>query len=156
MQHLVRTLLLLSIAVLPVAGVMAQEPSPVADIQWARYHDADSGTSLDYPASVFTSPAGAPALGTGQRFTSHDGRAMLSIYSLPNTDRETPSSFLHKNIRAEVQQVQYQRVTPRFLALSTESEGRIYYTRCNFARTGVIHCFDLTYPADEKSEWDPS
>ena len=41
MQHLIRTILLLSIAVLPV-GVLAQERSPVPDIPWVKYHDDES------------------------------------------------------------------------------------------------------------------
>jgi hypothetical protein len=38
-----------------------------------------------------------------------------------------------------------------------ERDGLIYYSRCNFSgsSTDTIHCFDLVYPQEEKTAWDP-
>jgi hypothetical protein len=42
----------------------------------------------------------------------------------------------------------YERVTRAFFAISMERDGTVYYSRCNFSRSagGSIHCFDLAYP----------
>jgi hypothetical protein len=42
----------------------------------------------------------------------------------------------------------YERVTRSFFAISMERDGTVYYSRCNFSRSagGSIHCFDLVYP----------
>ena len=149
MQYL-RGVFVFCASVLLTPGVTAQERSG----GWSRYHDLQSGTALDYPRSVFSKAAGRSARGTGRRFASPDGRAMLSVYSLRNTDGDTPSSFVRKNLRSDLRRIEYERVTPRFLALSTARGGRIFYTRCNFGRTRTIHCFELAYPAQEKKAWD--
>jgi hypothetical protein len=38
-----------------------------------------------------------------------------------------------------------------------ERDRLIYYSRCNFSgsSTHTIHCFDLVYPQEEKTAWDP-
>ena len=50
---------------------------------------------------------------------------------------------------------QIDAATHRF-AISSEREGVIHYSRCNFSgrARGVIHCFDLMYPQEEKRSWD--
>jgi hypothetical protein len=120
------------------------------------YDDAQplSLPSLDYPKSIFSSVIGPAKRGVGQRFASKDGRAVLSVYSLQNPEGDSPSSFIRKNMRTDLGRIEYQRVTSRFLALSTRSGGRIFYTRCNFGRTRAIHCFEVAYPEEEKKAWD--
>jgi hypothetical protein len=54
---------------------------------------------VDYPASIFSEPAGNAEKGTGQRFNSADGRSTLTIYALENADGDTPASYLRKNLR---------------------------------------------------------
>ena len=85
-----------------------------------------------------------------------DGRAQLSIYSRPNEAGETPSTYLQNKLRYPRSAIQYQRVTRSFFAISTETDGTIYYSRCNFSANagGAIHCFDLMYPQTEKKAWD--
>ena len=96
-------------------------------------------------------------MGTGERLRTPDGRASLTIYSRANETGETPSSYLRKNLKMAQSGMQYQRVTSYFFAISTQREGTIYYSRCNFSRVRgpSIHCFDLVYPQREKRAWDP-
>ena len=108
-----------------------------------------------HPANIFF-PAGRPGKGTGQRFKSADGRADLSIYSLPNEAGETPATYLRHNLRMDRSALQYTRIARSFFAISSEREGVILYSRCNFSKRGrgAIHCFDLVYPQQEKRSWD--
>ena len=120
-------------------------------------------TTLDYPRSLFSSRGGPSRRGTGERFVTEDGRAVLSIYSLPAARGSTPASLVRNNIQSvttwlsrgsDLRRVHYKRVTGRFFALSAVRSGRIFYTRCNLRPTRTIHCFEISYPAKEKRAWD--
>jgi len=59
---------------------------PSADAQvtghglgWQTFQVKEFGTTVDYPATIFSEPAGKAEKGTGQRFNSADGRATLTI-----------------------------------------------------------------------------
>jgi len=133
--------------------LMTASPASAQDRSgWSRFHDPQVGASVDYPTSAF-SMVGPSKRGIGRRFVGRDGRSMLSIYSLRNSADDTPRSFVQKNLRSDLRRIEYERVTQTFLALSTASGGRIFYTRCNF-RTRTINCFELAYPAAEKRAWD--
>lgn len=131
-----------------------REQSPTAD--WRTFEVPDFGTSIEYPASIFT-PAGRPEMGLGQRFERADGRAVLSIYARSNKAGDTPRTYLRKYLRVRRTTLEYVRVARSFFAISSEREGVILYSRCNFSRgaPGVVHCFDLKYPQQEKRSWDP-
>ena len=144
-----RAVLISAFAILPGSLATAQER-----VGWTRFHEPQAGASVDYPSSVFSTIVGPSKRGIGRRFVSRDGRSMLSVYSLRNSAGDTPSSFVRKNIRSDLRRVEYERITPRFLALSTASGGQIFYTRCNFGRSRIIHCFEVAYPAREKRAWD--
>jgi hypothetical protein len=64
--------------------------------------------------------AGKADNGTGQRFTSADGRSTLAIYALENADGDTPASYLRKNLRMSRAALDYERVTRSFFAISIE------------------------------------
>jgi hypothetical protein len=135
------------------AEAQSREQRPLVD--WRTFEVSDFGTSIQYPASIFA-PAGKPEKGLGQRFERADGRAVLSIYSRPNDAGETPITYLRHNLRVARAALGYVRITRSFFAISSEREGVILYSRCNFSSgaPGVIHCFDLKYPQQEKRSWD--
>jgi hypothetical protein len=112
----------------------------------------DFGTRVDYPAGIFSEPAGKEEKGTGQRFTSVDGRSTLTIYALENADGDTPASYLRKNLRMPRSALDYERVTRSFFAISIERQGTVLYSRCNFASGdgGTVHCVDLVYRASAR------
>jgi hypothetical protein len=122
---------------------------------WRTFEIPAFGTRIQYPASIFA-PSGKPEKGVGQKFERADGRAILSIYSRPNETGETPTSYLRRNLRMERSALDYRRITRSFFAISSERDGVILYSRCNFSgrASGVIHCFDLAYPQAEKRAWD--
>jgi hypothetical protein len=74
-------------------------------------------------------------------------------FSRPNDTGENPATYLRHNLRMDRSSLDYARVARSFFAISSEREGVILYSRCNFSRR-AIHCFDLTYPQEEKRAWD--
>jgi len=123
---------------------------------WRTLAVPDLGTRVQYPAGIFSVPDGKPEKGIGERLSTEDGRATLTVYSHANESGETPATYLHHHLRMPRAQLHYQRVTPAFFAISMLKEDTIYYSRCNFSRAGTlaVHCFDLVYPAGEKRAWD--
>jgi hypothetical protein len=121
---------------------------------WQTFQVKEFGTTVDYPAIIFSEPAGEAEKGTGQRFNSADGRSTLAIYALENAERDTPASYLRKNLRMPRSALDYERVTRSFFAISREGQGTVLYSRCNFASRGTVHCIDLVYPQDVARAWD--
>jgi hypothetical protein len=134
------------------AQAQVQSPKPA---DWRTLEVPDFGTKIQYPAGIF-SPAGKPEKGLGQRFERADGRAVLSIYSRPNEAGENPATYLRHNLRVSRSALDYVRITRSFFAISSEGDGVILYSRCNFSggAHGAIHCFDIKYPQEEKRSWD--
>jgi hypothetical protein len=147
--------------VLPVVVLGAILPTTPAATQtlpvysWSAYSDPSTGTRVDFPEGLFV-PAGPPSRGAGRRFRTRDGRAEFSIYTLSSARGETPRSYLQNNLKVPRQVLNYERVTTQFFAVSSRHQGRIYYSRCNFAAdpSGPMHCIYLAYPAREKKAWD--
>ena len=133
-----------------LAGVQSRESA-----DWRTFEVPDFGTKIQYPADIFN-PAGQPEMGLGQRFERADGRAVLSIYARPNKAGETPRTYLRKHLRVNRSELDYLRIARSFFAVSSERDGVILYSRCNFSggARGVVHCFDLKYPREEKRSWD--
>ncbi|HKN86411.1 MAG TPA: hypothetical protein VJV04_06110, partial [Nitrospiraceae bacterium] len=109
------------------------------------------GASVDVPTSVFDSDARQTAIGYGRRFASADQRANLTVQSIPNNEGDTPATFLAK--KKPPPGIEYKRVTPRFFAVSSVRNNKIWYDRCNFSGH-YINCVLINYPAAEKREWD--
>ena len=126
-----------------VSGAQAQFREE-RSLAWRTFEVPDFGTRIQYPAGIFT-PAGKSETGLGQRFERADGGAVLSIYSRRNEACETPASYLRDNLRVERSALDYARITRSFFAISSERNGVILYSRCNFSggARGVIHCFDM-------------
>ena len=140
------------LTLLPNAEARVGEQSPA---DWRTFEVPDFGTRIQYPASIFT-PAGQPEMGIGQRFERADGRAVLSIYARPNEAGDNPITYLRHNLRVSRSALDYVRITRSFFAISSERDGVILYSRCNFSgrARGAIHCIDLKYPQEEKRSWD--
>jgi hypothetical protein len=119
-------------------------------VRWSNYTIPETGTSVDFPASIFTKEAGRPD-GYGQTFRSTDGQASLTIQAAPNVENDTPAAFLAK--KHPPSQMQYRRVTARFFAVSSYKGDRVWYNRCNFSK-GFVHCVLMNYPAKAERAWD--
>jgi hypothetical protein len=143
------------LAVLDFAPAAAAPGDQLNVKNWQTFAD-QFGTRVDYPADVFSHSGGQSERGTGERFRTADGDAVLEIYSLPNSPQFTPMSYLRTNLAMPRTELEYERVTPSFFAISNVREGMIYYSRCNFSRSPrpLISCIDLKYPEPQKRAWD--
>ena len=121
-------------------------------IRWDRYVDSQSGTSVDVPTNIFLDD-GPAQHGSGRQFASKDERARLAVYSLPNTDRTSPASYLKKHLTVNTGVFDYRRITSRFFVVSGVRRGVVYYSRCNF-RGAKLNCMYIQYPQNEKRAWD--
>src|SRR6476661_4476738 len=109
------------LALVPPAEARVWEQSPP---DWRTFEVPDFGTSIHYPASIFT-PAGRPEMGFGQRFERADGRAVLSIYARSNKAGDTPKTYLRKHLRVGRSELDYVRIARSFFAISSERAGVI-------------------------------
>jgi hypothetical protein len=78
------------------------------------------------------------------------------VYVEKNEAHHSLASFVASNLTMPTSQIDYRRITDRFFAVSGESNGRIFYSRCNFpdGATGPMHCIFLSYRSSEKEAWD--
>ena len=133
-------------AILVISSVV---PAVAGAESWSSYRIAETGTSVDIPASTFTEEAGRPD-GYGVQYRTADGRADLTVQAVPN-DGSSPAAFLAR--KNPPSGITYKRITPRFFVVSSIRRGKILYDRCNFA-SRYIHCVLINYPAAEKRQWD--
>ncbi|WFU25006.1 hypothetical protein QA649_01795 [Bradyrhizobium sp. CB1717] len=138
------------VSVLVFALVASTSAVSAQPVRWTTYSIPQTGTSVDFPASIFTEEVGRPD-GYGQRFRTADGRADLTIQAAPNVSNDSPAAFLAK--KHPPARIQYKRTTPRFFAVSSYKADKVWYNRCNFS-SGLIHCVLINYPASEEREWD--
>jgi hypothetical protein len=145
-------------ALVAAAGVLAFAAGAFgSEGRWMTFVEPELGTRVQVPSYIFQAEEGASPKGSGRVLRSDNGRAVLGIYSLHNSDRDTPASYVRKNYKAPEAAIDYKRVSTTFFAISGVYHNDIYYSRCNFSRAagGAIHCIDLKYPASEKRAWDP-
>lgn len=136
--------LCLAIVMLEFPVVAAAQP-----MGWQNYAISETGANAEIPIGVFSRNAGKPDTGYGHRFLTEDGRANLTLQSFPTND--SPAAFLAK--KNPPAGIIYKKVTPRFFAVSSILNGKIWYDRCNRAG-GYMHCVLINYPAAEKRQWD--
>jgi hypothetical protein len=120
-------------------------------VRWSTFTIPETGTTVEFPSSIFSEQAGRSPQGYGQRFQTDDHRANLTIQASANDSNGSPAAFLAK--MHPPQRIQYKRVTPHFFAVSSYKGDSVWYDRCNFAN-GFIHYVLINYPAREEHSWD--
>ena len=118
---------------------------------WKLFEGAQ-GLTVRYPAGVFRVDDGPTERGTGRKFKSNDAQYQFAAYALANTDNQAPRAYLAKNLLVPQSDLTYRRATKKFFVVSSIRDGRIFYSRCNFA--GGIYCIYLEYPQLDKVAWD--
>lgn len=120
-------------------------------VDWQKYAIPETGANVDLPTTIFSKDAGQPETGYGRRFLTADGRANLTVQSMPNAANDSPAAFLAK--KRPPSDIVYKRITSNFFVVSSFRQGTIWYDRCNFAG-GFVNCVLINYPAAEKRQWD--
>ena len=85
--------LLLTLSVLSSADAQVGGPQPQV-LDWQKFQIPEFGTTVDYPAGIFTAPHGKAEKGVGQRLNSADGRSVL-LRSGAGVERFAP---MHKGL----------------------------------------------------------
>lgn len=143
-MRLQRLTVALAMALLP--GLAVAESTA-----WQTYVVPETGAKADIPVNVFSKDGGKPDAGYGRRFMTSDGRANLTVQSIPNAANDSPAVFLAK--KNPPSDIVYKRVTSRFFVVSSIRNGRIWYDRCNRGAR-YMQCVLINYPAAEKRQWD--
>jgi hypothetical protein len=141
-----RLRLVAAVAICLLPGLAAAESTA-----WQSYVVPETGAQVEVPVGVFSQDGGKPDGGYGRRFLTPDRRANLTIQSLPNAANDSPAVFLRK--KNPPRDIIYKRVTSRFFVVSSISNGKIWYNRCNRAARHM-QCVLINYPAAEKRQWD--
>ena len=136
----------IAVALLMIPGVAAAQ-----SVGWQRYEVPETGAKVDLPVTIFSEDAGKPESGYGRRLLTADGRADLTIQSVPNEANDTPAAFLRKMQPPSA--IVYKRVTANYFVVSSFRKDKIWYDRCNFAGR-IVNCVLINYPAAEKRQWD--
>lgn len=118
---------------------------------WLTYANERFGTTADYP-DIFSRRNRPPENGDGQGFRTEDGRAELRVYGSFNVENQTPRELMIANREPGVA-YSYAAATARGFAQSGTRGSRIVYQRCALS-DDILGCVVLTYPQDEKAEWD--
>ena len=134
-----------------LALTLSPMPATADPIAWQRFAVPETSAAVDIPTTIFTEDAGKPATGYGRRFLTSDGRADLTVQSVPNDAGDSPAVFLAK--MNPPSNIVYKRVTPRFFVVSSFRKGKVWYNRCNFDGR-FMNCVLINYPAAEKPQWD--
>ncbi|GLS38853.1 hypothetical protein GCM10010869_44500 [Mesorhizobium tianshanense] len=121
---------------------------------WTSYRNARFGTSIAY--QEFFEPDPPPANGDGQSFTGPEG-ANFRVYARQNADNETPASHLVELLAdSSHANVTYSHIRNDRLTISGVRGNLIYYEAYVFSGRGVLHAFEMEYPAKFKASYDPT
>ncbi len=144
-MSLTRRHFLTALAALPAAPALGQQRD------WRRYMVERFGTRIDYPADVFA-PQPAPANGDGRAFASFDGRASFLLYAYENTLGYSLQG-LRESDKTLYDDVTYETGESSWYVVSGFIGDRVGYHR-KLLRRGVVHAFEISYPALAKPAYD--
>ncbi|MGA7327111.1 MAG: hypothetical protein WBX25_22150 [Rhodomicrobium sp.] len=126
------------------------------DGNWGIYRDERFGFILVFPADVFNW-RGQSQNGNGAEFISRDGRAKLNVFAAFNTDKAGLIEYREAVLRgfAGYDKLEYGPLGQSWFVLSGARDLSIYYQKVLFACGGrIINAFALTYPKEQKREYD--
>src|SRR3979411_523296 len=134
-----------------LALTLSPIPASADPIAWQRFAIPETSAAVDIPTTIFTEDAGKPPTGYGRRFLTSDGRADLTVQSVPNDAGDSPAVFLPKINPPS--NIGYKRVTPRFFVSYSVRKGKCWYNGCNVDGR-FRNCVSISSPAGEKPQWD--
>ncbi len=136
-------------------GFMLLLPPATASADDMTYRNSRFGTSLTFPAEIFSHQMEPPANGDGMTWLSGDG-ASLAVYASNNALGLSPREFADQASQGQGEfEVTYRRVADDWVVLSGYEEGNIFYYRFEFGADDVIHAMLLKYPPTLRDKYDP-
>ena len=143
-MHRDRTVLAAMISVAIVAPALAAQ---------ATYVNPRFGTSIVYPAEIFTQRMNPSENGDGQSWQAPDGGTLL-VFGQYNIDDDTPKSLAKKVAGYEGRKTTYSKTGRDWVVVSGIETGSVFYERYEFGRQDVLHTVVIGYPVDLKSKYD--
>lgn len=137
-------------AILVAAIVLAATPSLADEM---RYTNARFGTSIAFPAEIFSQAMEPPANGDGMTWRSSDG-ASLAVFGQNNALEMSPKDLIAEASQPGVM-ITYSRAGKDWAVVSGTQDGTIFYQRFELGADDVIHSVLLRYPAARKATYDP-
>jgi hypothetical protein len=121
---------------------------------WTSYRNARYGTSIDY--QEFFEPDPPPANGDGQSFTGPEG-ANFRVYARQTSGDETPASYLRELLaEASHANVTDQSIKDNRITVTGNRGSLNYYESYIFSPRGVVHAFEMEYPAKFQPDYAPT
>jgi hypothetical protein len=120
----------------------------------ATYHNARFGYSISYPADLFQAEPESQN-SDGRRFHAPNGGAHFAVWASYNSLQQTPTDIAADAASGCLpKSAPYRVMKVTLVAVSCETKDGIYY-RKTLIRGDVLTSFDMTYPASERTTWDP-
>lgn len=118
-----------------------------------RYANPRFGTSVTFPAEIFSRASPPPANGDGMTWHSADG-ASLAVFGAYNVLSQSPRDLIAEAAGPGIT-ITYSRTGKEWAVVSGTEGADIFYRRSEFGEDDVIHSLVLRYPARLKAKYDP-
>ena len=137
-----------------MGSVLAEWVQP---LDWESYRSERFGYSLLFPARVLEHRSETPD-GRGVELSSKGGLVRLKVLVPDNSDNISIGEYRAAILRelSGNNQLQYGPMGQSWFVLSGVRGNSVYYQKVLFACGGrIINAFALTYPEQQKREFDP-
>jgi hypothetical protein len=121
------------------------------------YVNVRFGTSVEFPAELFSQPQPPADNGDGQTWKAADG-AELRVFGGYNVLDQKPAAFFADIVdnRKRYTTLTYSRIEDRWAVVSGFAGDLVYYEKFLFgADDEIVHTLMLSYPKTLKSRYDP-
>lgn len=118
------------------------------------YVNARFGTTITYPADIFTRRMLPPGNGDGQSWQAPDGGTLL-VYASFTMPGETPKGIEAAAKKDTGRTLTYSRSGSNWVVLSGIETGSVFYERYLFGTDDVLHVVVIGYPVDLARKYDP-
>ena len=135
-----------------LASALAMFSAPAA-ADMLTYTNSRFGTSVRFPAELFSERMEPPQNGDGMTWTAPDGGS-LAVYAFNNALDVTPEGLADESAGRDDVKITYRRIGKNWAVLSGFEDGLIFYQRFEFGKEGVIHSMLLKYPESERGTYD--
>ncbi len=122
---------------------------------WQTYVNERFGTHIDYPADMFKAMPPSEN-GDGRAFKAVDGTQFYVFGQFNYDDSKGPAMAARDKEFGSYDRVTYEKSGTDWYVLSGYKGSDIFYRRAAIdAANGIVHVFEITYPASAKDAMNP-
>lgn len=140
------------------SGILAEDiadplssDGPFTGQQWTRYVNARFGTSVEYPADIF-SPLPPPDNNDGRSFETAAANASFLVFAGHNALAQSVPERLAEQIAAGLETIERAELHPDGFHLEGRSGEDFIVHIEKFDDADVVHTLKITYPADMEQD----